>query len=60
MVTTWRVVLLYCAKHLLHFDEARQKKDKGIVKRGWEVVEERAPMTRADVSYIRESDAAEE
>lgn len=59
MVTTWRVVLLYCAKHLLHFDEGRQKEDKRIVSRGVEVVEGRAPMTRADVFYLRDTDSAE-
>lgn len=42
MVTTRRLVLLYCSKHLLHFDEARRKEDKGIVRRGWEVVDEKS------------------
>lgn len=32
VLTTWRLALLYCAKHLLHFDEARQKAGE----RGWE------------------------
>lgn len=28
-MTTWRLALLYCAKHLLHFDEARQRRVSG-------------------------------
>lgn len=49
---TWRLALLYCAKHLLHFDEAKQRRARGGgVERNKEGVSERerAPVARADV-----------
>lgn len=55
MVTTWRVVLFYCAKHLLHFDEARQKRDKETERKRWEAVDEKAPMARADAVFTSEN-----
>ena len=28
IMTTWRLAPVYCAKHLLHFDEARQRRER--------------------------------
>lgn len=51
IMETWRLALLYCAKHLLHFDEARQRRAREGVERNKEGVSERerAPVARADV-----------
>lgn len=48
---TWRFALLYCAKHLLHFDEGKQRRAREGVERNKEGVSERerAPVARADV-----------
>lgn len=60
---TWRFALLYCAKHLLHFDEAKQRRAREGVERNKEGVSERE-STRGQgrcvlAQILTESDAEE-